>query len=112
MKRKKSPLRNRSWSKGKSCKRHGCPSLRSRGRKVKSNAPPPISVAYISSKFATLGIAMALRNELADTQVGAVTGTVTSHNPREDDVMVVSLRQCLQIWQPFDLNPNSCCIKL
>jgi short-subunit dehydrogenase len=27
-------------------------------------------VAYISSKFATLGIAMALRNELADTQVG------------------------------------------
>lgn len=32
--------------------------------------PPPISVAYISSKFATLGIAMGLRNELADTQVG------------------------------------------
>lgn len=32
--------------------------------------PPPISVAYISSKFATLGIAMALRNELADTGVG------------------------------------------
>jgi NAD(P)-dependent dehydrogenase (short-subunit alcohol dehydrogenase family) len=32
--------------------------------------PPPISVAYISSKFATLGIAMALRNELADTTVG------------------------------------------
>lgn len=32
--------------------------------------PPPISVAYISSKFATLGIAMALRNELADTKVG------------------------------------------
>jgi len=32
--------------------------------------PPPISVAYISSKFATLGIAMALRNELADTNVG------------------------------------------
>lgn len=32
--------------------------------------PPPISVAYISSKFATLGVAMALRNELADTQVG------------------------------------------
>jgi len=32
--------------------------------------PPPISVAYISSKFATLGIAMALRNELADTSVG------------------------------------------
>lgn len=32
--------------------------------------PPPISVAYISSKFATLGIAMALRNELADTRVG------------------------------------------
>lgn len=32
--------------------------------------PPPVSVAYISSKFATLGIAMALRNELADTQVG------------------------------------------
>ena len=32
--------------------------------------PPPISVAYISSKFATLGIAMALRNELADTEVG------------------------------------------
>jgi len=32
--------------------------------------PPPISVAYISSKFATLGIAMALRNELADTDVG------------------------------------------
>jgi short-subunit dehydrogenase len=27
-------------------------------------------VAYISSKFATLGIAMALRNELADTDVG------------------------------------------
>lgn len=32
--------------------------------------PPPISVAYISSKYATLGIAMALRNELADTNVG------------------------------------------
>jgi len=32
--------------------------------------PPPISVAYISSKFATLGIAMGLRNELADTNVG------------------------------------------
>ena len=32
--------------------------------------PPPISVAYISSKYATLGIAMALRNELADTGVG------------------------------------------
>lgn len=32
--------------------------------------PPPISVAYISSKFATLGIAMALRNELAETNVG------------------------------------------
>jgi NAD(P)-dependent dehydrogenase (short-subunit alcohol dehydrogenase family) len=32
--------------------------------------PPPISVAYISSKFAALGIAMALRNELGGTQVG------------------------------------------
>ena len=32
--------------------------------------PPPISVAYISSKYATLGIAMALRNELAGTNVG------------------------------------------
>lgn len=32
--------------------------------------PPPISVAYISSKYATLGIAMALRNELAETGVG------------------------------------------
>lgn len=32
--------------------------------------PPPISVAYISSKYATLGIAMALRNELAETNVG------------------------------------------
>jgi NAD(P)-dependent dehydrogenase (short-subunit alcohol dehydrogenase family) len=32
--------------------------------------PPPISVAYISSKFAALGIAMALRNELAATRVG------------------------------------------
>ncbi|MGN6498172.1 MAG: SDR family NAD(P)-dependent oxidoreductase [Tsuneonella sp.] len=32
--------------------------------------PPPISVAYISSKFAALGIAMALRNELATTRVG------------------------------------------
>ena len=32
--------------------------------------PPPISVAYISSKYATLGIAMALRNELAPTRVG------------------------------------------
>lgn len=32
--------------------------------------PPPISVAYISSKYATLGIAMALRNELAETKVG------------------------------------------
>lgn len=32
--------------------------------------PPPISVAYISSKYATLGIAMALRNELAATKVG------------------------------------------
>jgi NAD(P)-dependent dehydrogenase (short-subunit alcohol dehydrogenase family) len=32
--------------------------------------PPPISVAYISSKYATLGIAMALRNELAPTKVG------------------------------------------
>jgi len=32
--------------------------------------PPPISIAYISSKFATLGIAMGLRNELQDTGVG------------------------------------------
>jgi NAD(P)-dependent dehydrogenase (short-subunit alcohol dehydrogenase family) len=32
--------------------------------------PPPISAAYISSKFATLGIAMALRNELAGSGVG------------------------------------------
>lgn len=32
--------------------------------------PPPISVAYISSKYATLGIAQALRNELAPTSVG------------------------------------------
>jgi NAD(P)-dependent dehydrogenase (short-subunit alcohol dehydrogenase family) len=32
--------------------------------------PPPISTAYISSKFATLGVAMGLRNELADTEVG------------------------------------------
>jgi NADP-dependent 3-hydroxy acid dehydrogenase YdfG len=32
--------------------------------------PPPISIAYISSKFATLGIAMGLRNELAGTNVG------------------------------------------
>jgi NAD(P)-dependent dehydrogenase (short-subunit alcohol dehydrogenase family) len=32
--------------------------------------PPPISVAYISSKYATLGIAMALRNELAGSNVG------------------------------------------
>jgi NAD(P)-dependent dehydrogenase (short-subunit alcohol dehydrogenase family) len=32
--------------------------------------PPPISVAYISSKFATMGIAMALRNELAGANVG------------------------------------------
>ena len=32
--------------------------------------PPPISVAYISSKFAALGIAMALRNDLAPTNVG------------------------------------------
>lgn len=32
--------------------------------------PPPISVAYISSKYATLGIAQALRNELSDTNVG------------------------------------------
>ncbi len=32
--------------------------------------PPPISVAYISSKFAALGIAMALRNELSTTNVG------------------------------------------
>jgi NAD(P)-dependent dehydrogenase (short-subunit alcohol dehydrogenase family) len=32
--------------------------------------PPPISVAYISSKFATLGLALGLRNELADTNVG------------------------------------------
>jgi len=31
--------------------------------------PPPISVAYISSKYAALGIAMALRNELAETSV-------------------------------------------
>ncbi|WP_432770188.1 MAG: SDR family NAD(P)-dependent oxidoreductase [Sphingopyxis sp.] len=31
--------------------------------------PPPISVAYISSKYATLGIAMALRNELAGSCV-------------------------------------------
>ena len=31
--------------------------------------PPPISVAYISSKYATLGIAMALRNELAGSNV-------------------------------------------
>lgn len=35
-----------------------------------SIVPPPISVAYISSKFATLGIAMALRNELAGGNVG------------------------------------------
>jgi short-subunit dehydrogenase len=32
--------------------------------------PPPVSVAYISSKFAAVGIAMALRNELAGTNVG------------------------------------------
>jgi len=32
--------------------------------------PPPVSVAYISSKFAAVGIAMALRNELAGTRVG------------------------------------------
>lgn len=32
--------------------------------------PPPISVAYISSKYATLGIAMALRNELGPSCVG------------------------------------------
>ncbi len=31
--------------------------------------PPPISVAYISSKYAALGIAMALRNELAESCV-------------------------------------------
>src|SRR3546814_13632368 len=31
--------------------------------------PPPISVAYISSKYATLGIATALRNALAGTCV-------------------------------------------
>lgn len=31
--------------------------------------PPPISVAYISSKAATLGIALALRNELEFTRV-------------------------------------------
>ena len=32
--------------------------------------PPPISVAYISSKFAAVGIALALRNELAGGNVG------------------------------------------
>jgi NAD(P)-dependent dehydrogenase (short-subunit alcohol dehydrogenase family) len=32
--------------------------------------PPPISIAYISSKFATMGIALGLRNELQDTGVG------------------------------------------
>lgn len=32
--------------------------------------PPPVSVAYCSSKFATVGIAMSLRNELAGTGVG------------------------------------------
>ncbi len=32
--------------------------------------PPPISIAYISSKFATMGIALGLRNELRDTGVG------------------------------------------
>lgn len=32
--------------------------------------PPPVSVAYISSKFASVGIALALRNELAGTKVG------------------------------------------
>lgn len=32
--------------------------------------PPPLSAAYISSKYAALGIAMALRNELAGTNVG------------------------------------------
>jgi NAD(P)-dependent dehydrogenase (short-subunit alcohol dehydrogenase family) len=32
--------------------------------------PAPVSIAYVSSKFATLGIAMGLRNELADTAVG------------------------------------------
>ena len=31
--------------------------------------PPPISVAYISSKYATLGVAMALRNELAEADI-------------------------------------------
>jgi NAD(P)-dependent dehydrogenase (short-subunit alcohol dehydrogenase family) len=32
--------------------------------------PPPVSIAYVSSKFATMGIAMGLRNELQDTRVG------------------------------------------
>lgn len=32
--------------------------------------PPPISIAYISSKFAAVGIAHGLRNELAGTKVG------------------------------------------
>ena len=32
--------------------------------------PPPISIAYISSKFATMGIALGLRNELQDTGIG------------------------------------------
>ena len=32
--------------------------------------PPPVAVAYISSKFAAVGIAQALRNELAGSSVG------------------------------------------
>lgn len=32
--------------------------------------PPPLSIAYISSKYAAVGIAMGLRNELAGTNIG------------------------------------------
>lgn len=53
--------------------------------------PPPVSVAYISSKFATVGIAMALRNELAGSKVSisllcpgmsATNNVVTTRNLR------------------------------
>lgn len=53
--------------------------------------PPPVSVAYCSSKFATVGIAMALRNELAGSDVGislllpgmsATNNVVTTRNLR------------------------------
>lgn len=69
--------------------------------------PPPISVAYISSKFATLGIAMALRNELASTRVGVsvlmpgmsatrIVETTRNLRPVPGDTSSVATSQAMQ----------------